>query len=242
MASPLVAATTRSASSRRAEVELELRRLVARELHDRVAQILTGMLVDVENFKSEQVSWQDVLRQLDGIQTSTRQVLTSIRQLLHDLRGEEPLNGGLVEAISALTVRFHERTGIAVTYEVAPKWPASLVSAASMNIYRIVEEALNNVRLHSGATHVTVALRCNSEELSVRVTDDGRGIDTDPGRPLGLGTIGMRERALLLGGRVVVGAAPGGGTTVFGYFPSPPLVELDGTPLPKVLIRKGMTA
>ncbi len=242
MASPLVAATSRSASSRHAGVELEVRRLVARELHDRVAQILTGMLVDVENFKSEQVSWQDVVAQLDGIQSSTRQVLSSIRQLLHDLRGEDPLSGSLVESVRALTIRFHERTGIATTFEVAPTWPAELAPAASMNIYRIVEEALNNVRLHSGAGNVTVALRRDSEELTLRVTDDGRGIDTDPERLVGLGTIGMRERALLLGGRVVVGAAPGGGTSVTGYFPARHLVDMDATPLPKVLIRKGMTA
>ena len=242
MASPLVAGAPRSAASRHAEVELEVRRLVARELHDRVAQILTGMLVDVENFKSEQVSWQDVVVRLDGIQSSTRQVLSSIRQLLHDLRGEEPLSGGLVEAVRALTVRFHERTGIAISLEVALAWPASLASFASMNIYRIVEEALNNVRLHSGASSVTVALRCDADELTVWVTDDGRGVDADPERLVGLGTIGMRERALLLGGRVVVGTAPGGGTTVVGHFPARQLVDMDATPLPKVLIRKGMTA
>ena len=74
--------------SRRADVEKDVKRLVARELHDRVAQTLTGMLIDVENFKIEPVEWNDVLRQLDTIQESTREVLTNLRQLLHDLRGE----------------------------------------------------------------------------------------------------------------------------------------------------------
>src|SRR5437660_6384017 len=76
-------------ASREAAIEKDVRRLLARELHDRVAQTLTGMLVDVENFKSQPVAWDDVITQLDTIQSSTRQVLTNLRQLLHDLRGEE---------------------------------------------------------------------------------------------------------------------------------------------------------
>lgn len=243
MSTPLVAATVRSASSRHAEVELEVRRLVARELHDRVAQILTEMLVDVENFKSEQASWQDVLRQLEGIQSSTRQVLTSLRQLLHDLRGEETLAGGLVDLVRALAVRFQARTGIAVTLEVAPGWPTSLAPATSLNVYRIVEEALANVRQHSGAQNVSIALRCESEEeLGVRVADDGRGLDVDPERPEGLGTIGMKERALLLGGRVVVQSAPGCGTTVVAAFPTRQNLAAEEKASPKVLIPEGMTA
>src|SRR5437588_10477691 len=118
LALPLVAAPSRSASSGHAEVEDEVRRLVARELHDRVAQTLTGMLVDVENFKSEQVGWQDVVEQLDLIQSSTREVLASIRQLLHDLRGEEPLGGSFVDAVQKLLTRFEEKNGIRTGIEV----------------------------------------------------------------------------------------------------------------------------
>src|SRR4030088_2679030 len=64
------------------ESEGEIRKLVARELHDRVAQTLTGMLVDLENFKTEPVGWEDVLTRLDTVQDSTRQVLQSLRELL----------------------------------------------------------------------------------------------------------------------------------------------------------------
>ena len=87
MAQPRVGVGQRASS--RAAVEQDVRRLVARELHDRVAQTLTGMLIDLENFKTEPVAWDDVLRHLDTIQDSTRYVLTNLRQLLYDLRGEE---------------------------------------------------------------------------------------------------------------------------------------------------------
>src|SRR5947208_6663441 len=146
-----------------AGVEEEVRRLVARELHDRVAQTLTGMLVDVENFKSEQVSWQDVVQQLDGIQSSTRQVLASIRQLLHDLRGEEALDGSFVDAVKALLVRFEAKTGIRPEIEITEGWPKALTPQASLNLYRIIEEALSNIRMHSGAKSVRIVLGPQAE-------------------------------------------------------------------------------
>jgi two-component system, NarL family, sensor histidine kinase DegS len=213
-----------------AGVEEEVRRLVARELHDRVAQTLTGMLVEVENFKSEQVGWQDVVHQLDVIQSSTREVLSSIRQLLHDLRGEDGLGGSFVDSVRQLGTRFEAKTGIKVQLEVGEGWPLSLNSAASMNLYRIIEEALANIRMHSGAQNVELQLaELTENELSLLVRDDGRGVDTDPDRPVGLGTIGMRERALFLGGKLRIYNQGGRGTVVQAVFPKR-LLAVEPTP------------
>ena len=183
-------------------MEDEIKRLVARELHDRVAQTLTGMLVDVENFKSEPVAWQDVLQQLDMMQGSMRQVLASVRDMLHDLRGEEAQGQNFVDSVQTLASRFMDRTGVSVDLEVAQEWPRTLLAPASLNLYRIVEEALANVRMHSGARTVRIILESEGEsELGLIITDDGRGVDTDPSRPLGFGMVGMRERAAFLGGK-----------------------------------------
>jgi len=205
---------------KQAGVEDRLRRLLARELHDRVAQTLTGMLVEVENFKSEQVDWKDVVHQMDLIQTSTREVLASIRQLLHDLRGEQGLGGSFVDAVRTYTAAFSAKTGIAVQIEVEEGWPQTLNGAASLNLFRIVEEALANVRMHSGATKVEIELAEYSDsEVSLMIRDDGRGVDTDPGRPAGMGTIGMRERALFLGGQLRIDSEMGRGTVIQALFP-----------------------
>lgn len=221
MALPLAVADPLShAEEGQAGVEEEVRRLVARELHDRVAQTLTGMLVEVENFKSEQVGWQDVVHQLDLIQGSTRQVLASIRQLLHDLRGENALGGTFVDEVKASVARFHDKTGIQARFEVRDGWPQALNSAASLNLFRIIEEALANIRMHSGAHNVDIVLDQRSEsELGLTVVDDGRGVDMDPSRPAGLGTIGMRERAMFLGGQLKIESDSGGGTAVRAVFP-----------------------
>jgi len=226
MATPPVAAELRPETpGLQAAIEDDVRRMVARELHDRVAQTLTGMLVEVENFKSQQVGWDDVLRQMDMVQSSTRQVLSSLRQLLHDLRGEAQFNDGFVDALGELIARFEEKTMIKAKLEVRPGWPTSLTPPASLNLYRIVEEALANVRMHSGARSVSIALQTQSEhELALVVGDDGRGIDTDPSRPMGLGTVGMRERALFLGGQLTIESESGVGTMVRAIFPKDHLV------------------
>jgi signal transduction histidine kinase len=226
---PLVAAGPEVGTrAQQAGVEDEVRRLVARELHDRVAQTLTGMLVDVENFKSEQVAWQDVVQQLDLIQSSTRQVLSSIRQLLHDLRGEEPLSVGFVEAVNQLVTRFEAKSGIHAQIEVTQGWPDTLNPQASLNLYRIIEEALSNIRMHSGAHSVRIVLGPHAEnELRIIVADDGRGLDTDPSRPVGLGTIGMRERAMFLGGHIRIESEDGRGTNVSAMFPKDLLIPHD---------------
>lgn len=219
MATPSVTANRRS-RSKKSDIEQDVRRMVARELHDRVAQTLTGMLVDVENFKSEPVGWDDVIRQMDMVQSSTRQVLTNLRQLLHELRGENPVGANFVDSVGTLIARFEEKTRISAELDVKDGWPEHLTPPASLNLYRIIEEALANVRMHSGARTVRIVLEPRSEnELCLVVGDDGRGLDLHETRPMGLGTIGMKERAVFLGGQLRIESEAGAGTTVHAVFP-----------------------
>jgi signal transduction histidine kinase len=203
----------------------EIRRVLARELHDRVAQTLTTMLIELENFKVEQTGRQSALRQLGALQDSTRDVLTNLRRVLYDLRGETGIEEGFAEAVLALLARFEERTGVNVRLMVSPIWPSRLRSQASLNIYRIIEEALTNVRLHSGARLVEVALGGLGGQLAVEVKDDGRGAESGAGdRVPGMGLLGMQERAVLLGGRLEVESVAGGGTTVRAILPKEQLI------------------
>ncbi len=89
----------------------------------------------------------------------------------------------------------------------------SLSERGGTELLRIVQEALTNVRRHSGARRVNVAVLSRGDSFEAEVSDDGRGFD--PGAlPSGIGTLGMRERALGLGGRIEVQSQPGAGTTV----------------------------
>jgi signal transduction histidine kinase len=204
----------------------EIRRMLARELHDQVAQTLTTMLIELENFKVEQTGRKSVLRQLDGLQESTRDVLSSLRRVLYDLRGESGIEEGFADAVRTLLVRFEERTHISTRLSVSPVWPSPLRSQAALNLYRIIEEALNNVRMHSGAGLVEVALGPGLEShFSVEVKDDGRGAKSAAGdRAPGMGVLGMQERAVILGGRLEVETTAGGGTTVRAILPKEQLI------------------
>jgi len=201
-------AASGAARAERSAASEAIRRALARELHDRVAQTLTTMLIELENFKVEQTGRQSALRQLDELQVSTRDVLANLRHVLFELRGESGMEDGLVEAVRTLTARFEE------------SWPAHLRTHASMNMYRIVDEALTNARLHSGASMVAVALRlARNRHLAIEIKDDGRGADEDLGRAPGMGVLGMRERAVILGGILEVDTGPGRGTTVRAIIP-----------------------
>ena len=204
----------------------DVRRVLARELHDRVAQTLTTMLIELENFKVEQSGRQSALRQLGELQDSTRDVLTNLRRVLYDLRGETGIEEGFADAVRALLERFEERTGVNVHLMVSPLWPSRLRSQAALNVYRIIEEALTNVRLHSGARLVEVALGSGlGGHLAVEVRDDGRGAESGAGdRVPGMGVLGMQERAMLLGGRLEVESVAGSGTTVRAILPKEQLI------------------
>ena len=203
----------------------EIRQMLARELHDRVGQTLTTMLVELENFKVDQAGRKSVLRQVELFQDSTREVLDNLRSLLYDLRRDDDVEHDLELSLGALLARFQERTMIVVKMTVGPGWPAMMKASAALNVYRIVEEALNNVRRHSGARAVQIVLGGYSDtELTVIVSDDGRGVDTDSSRWIGLGTVGMRERAMILGGQVAIESeGEEEGTTVRVTFPRNPL-------------------
>lgn len=200
--------------------ESEVKRQLARELHDSVAQILTLMVVDMENFKLDQAGQHHVVEKVDSLQESTRAVLHNLRQVLYDLREEPSTENGFVQQVGTLLVRFEASTGIRSMLKVSTEWPAPLSSATAHNLYRIVEEALNNVRLHSGAGRVDVLLAANGDDMELTVQDDGRGLPPGHGgRRQGMGMMGMRERAVLLGGELDVTSSGSGGTTVKAVVP-----------------------
>jgi two-component system, NarL family, sensor histidine kinase UhpB len=198
-------------------IEADVKRFVARELHDQVVQTLTTMLLDMESFKAEQSGHLSVQDEVSILQDSVRGALNQIRTLLYDLRSQPCADTDFVESVRAsLVAVFEKRTGIQVTLSVSPSWPAALAPRAAMNLYRAVQEALNNVRLHAAARAVQIGLEVSPEgEAIVTVVDDGSGLEEERRRDRpGLGLVGMRERAVLLGGDLSISSEPGQGTIV----------------------------
>jgi len=196
-----------------------IKRELARELHDQVVQDLTAMLIDLENFKRGPFDSQATVLQVDSVQGGLRTMLGRLRGMLYGLRGEDSQEHDLAESLRIYAVQFTQRTGVRVLVRVARDWPDPVRRITAQHIQRIVHEAANNARQHGGATSIRVTLRLiDSGYARVTIQDDGRGISSGDGR-FGMGILGMRERATLLGGTLSMESARGRGTTVRVIFP-----------------------
>jgi signal transduction histidine kinase len=196
-----------------------VRRELARELHDQVVQELTATLIDLENFKRQPYDQTTVANQVDQVQGSLRRTLSELRLMLYDLRDEEEWQPGFMASLRDFAVRFDSRTGVQISVAVGGDWPASIRSPAAKQLERIIHEAVNNARLHGGARSIRLSLLAEGDLARVTILDDGRGLDPDHGEDSGMGILGMRERALLLGGSITVERAPDQGTLVRIDFP-----------------------
>jgi two-component system sensor histidine kinase UhpB len=123
-----------------------------------------------------------------------------VRRIAQRLRPEALEDLGLGAALETLCARLSEQSGVAVQSRV-PRDVGSITPEMELVVYRVAQEALTNALRHARASHLQVELRCRDGELTLRVADDGVGLD---GPRLGSGIQGMRERALLVGGRVQV--------------------------------------
>ena len=200
-----------------ADADHAIREHLARELHDRVAQTLTSMLIDLEQFEADQTGRAGVLQQIDQLQEWTRDALVNVRDLVYDLRGEAASVVEFPDLLrTTLLEPFARRTGIAVRMLVTDAWPVQLPAAAAMDLYRIVQEALQNAYRHSGARQIEISLGLNAiaQLIEVTVTDDGRGLPAVGELRPGRGLVGMRERAVLMGGELETTALPSGGTSI----------------------------
>jgi len=194
------------------EDDVKLR--LARELHDQVVQDLVVLIVELENFKREQLGRASVLTAIGSLQDTSRRILRNVREMLLDLRGEAQFGADLVAMLEGdLLPRFERQTGLTASLTVSERWPAAIGGWAAFNVYRVIQEGLANVRLHSGATHVALSLELTEPgTATITLLDDGVGLRVDDGLPAGAGLVGMKERAVILGGTLTVDSRSGGGT------------------------------
>lgn len=185
---------------------------VSRELHDEFGQILTAigsLLGRAERQAPPGSSWARDLHEVREMAQSTLDSVRSLSQALHPVVLDE---AGLESAIDWYLPMVERQNGIQVHYEKSGT-STPIASAAGIHIYRILQEALNNVVRHSGAAEAWVRLRFASQQLALDVEDHGKGLQPDPARR-GIGVVAMRERAELIGGRIEWLAVSGGGTLV----------------------------
>jgi len=190
---------------------------IAREMHDGLAQVLAYV-----NAKAQAVREylgkgnQDQARaQLDQLAVAARDVLTDVREGILALRTQTNPDRGLGETVDAFIQRWEDQSGIEGEVEYDPD--LRLSPTVELQLLRIVQEALSNVRKHSGANRAQVELKCVDSRLLVDVRDDGHGFDPEAirqGDSPRFGLAIMRERAASIGGTIGFDSAPGRGARV----------------------------
>jgi signal transduction histidine kinase len=205
-------------SARLVEAQETERRAISRELHDQVGQTLNAILVDAANL-AKRLSSEDAVgrRYLDNIRKFAGSSVDSIRDIALLLRPSMLDDLGLIPALEWQAREVARRTVIKVDV-TAENVPDSLPDAVRTCIYRVAQEALNNVTRHSAALHAIITVRQEGNSLFLTVTDDGRGFD--PERTRGLGMLGMEERVRQLGGHFEVRSTPGKGATLQVILPA----------------------
>jgi PAS domain S-box-containing protein len=197
------------AASRLEAAREDERRHIARELHDELGQLLTALKLDLGWLQGQLSS--PLRRQTDAMSGLLDHTIKTVRRLATELRPQILDDLGLQAGLEWLAKQSCERKGLA--FELRWELADSLVNDdARSALFRICQEALNNVIRHSQATRVNIELRRDPRHLTLVVQDDGVGFPPEDSLRTGLGLLGIQERIGLLGGTCVIDSEPNAGT------------------------------
>ncbi|MDF2752937.1 MAG: hypothetical protein K0S82_1320 [Gaiellaceae bacterium] len=200
------------------------------DLHDGPLQQVYALAQDVRLLREQMVEFvgsehrKTLVGRFDDLESQLAELHQDLRDLAHSLEPRSLLQQPLPQAVERELAALKRRTGISTSVVLEGSFDA-LTASQRIALLRVLQEALSNVRHHSGSREVAVILRDETfKGLCMEIRDEGRGFD--PARVVpaedgesGIGLVGMRERLRLLGGRLEIESAPGGPTTVRATLP-----------------------
>jgi PAS domain S-box-containing protein len=214
----------RALAARVQNVREEERTRVAREIHDELGQALTAIKIDLSSLSHDLPA--EKIRQSESILKLVDETIQSMRRISTELRPPILDAVGLVAAVEWAAGEFAARTGIKCKLDL-PQDDVVIDEERATALFRIFQETLTNVARHANASEVSVRLADEDDNLTLEVRDNGTGVSEERlAAGTSLGILGMRERALLLGGEFIIAGTLGAGTTVrvripeFGPTPS----------------------
>lgn len=204
----------RSLSAHLESVREEEKARIAREVHDELGQILTVLRLETSmcelSFGQQDSKLAERLQAMKKLIEQTFQIVRDVATALRP----PVLDAGIGSAIEWQARRFEKRSGIPCLVSV-PDSPIALSDARAIGVFRILQEALTNVLRHAEASTVSVGLTCQQDIITLSIADDGKGFDPQAHRQLrSFGLVGIRERVLLLGGKLDIDSQPEQGCTL----------------------------
>jgi signal transduction histidine kinase len=201
----------------------EERKMISRELHDQIAQTLTGINIRLASLKTESTLNQKGLqKKISSTQRLVEKSVDIVHRFARDLRPTVLDDLGLIPALHSFMKSFTARTGVRV-HLTAFAAVERLDTAKRTVLFRVAQEALTNVARHAQASRVEVTIQKLPGCIGMKIKDDGKSFNVERtlhangGKRLGL--LGMRERLEMVGGKFTVESAPGKGTTIFAQIP-----------------------
>ena len=198
------------------------RRRIARDMHDQIGNQLTALNFRISLLKQALEEQTQLQGQVEPLEIIGKQLDKEIDSLIWMVRPPEIEMLGLSEAVRSHANNWSEHSGIPIDLRTIGSVDESIGSETKSTLYRITQEALNNVAKHADAERVGIILEVRSDQISLIIEDDGHGFDIEEVRAnnKGMGMLGMHERAALLDGTVEVESTPSTGTTVIIRIPN----------------------
>jgi signal transduction histidine kinase len=190
---------------------------IARDLHDGLGQQLTALRLALERHGESTHGDGKKDEDLERALALAQQIDTEVDFLAWELRPAVLDDLGLTAALPRFLNEWSAHYGVVANFQTTGRVPARLSPDAETAFYRVAQEALNNVVKHAHATRVDVVLEGQSDAVTLVIEDDGVGFDPGAAEKsvTGIGLVGMRERAALIGGTLQVESTPGKGTTLY---------------------------
>lgn len=207
------------------ETQEDERRMISRELHDRVGQDLSGIKLALETlFDLQPAASPEIVEKVMQLSRLLDRTIFTVRDLAYDLRPPGLEEMGIVQALSMFCDDFSEKTRIRTDYHSVGIEKMKLNFNTRINLYRMIQEGLNNIHKHAEATRAVVKLTAAYPHILLRIEDNGKGFDVqkraraiDSEKRMGLRS--LQERTDLLGGVMIVTSTPGHGTKILVKLP-----------------------
>lgn len=202
----------------------EERRRISQDLHDSVAQNLSSIILNLDFLRKQIPARNNQARQeIERLEELTKETISELRKLIYDLRPTTLDSLGLVLTLQKHVEQFSKENQIKIKFNslLEERLPAPVETT----LFRLTQEALNNVKKHAGANQVAISLERVQDAVNVTIEDNGKGFDlrrmkSPRFRDEGLGLLGMRERTESLGGNLNIITQPGRGTKIIATIPT----------------------
>lgn len=190
------------------------RRRIARDLHDNLGQKLSLLCIEIGRLSARTRTVSPALDEaIASLSERANDIMSDVHCLSHDLHPPKLELLGLPQAIASLCRDMTSRFSVRIEFRQSVEGP-SISASAALCLFRVTQEALQNVVKHSGARAAMVRLTQTRQTIRLHVADDGKGFARSSNDGVGLGLQSMRERVHMAGGRIVIRSVPGQGTRV----------------------------